>query len=152
MRTVCHFTVPGKPATAGSKRAYVYYPKEGGRPKAAVTPDNLRQVPFMAAVAHAADLAMREAEHTLVSGAMKLIVTVGVLRPRNHFRTGKNAALLKESAPKHPISRPDSLKICRAVEDAMSGIVYRDDSQIVLHEIEKHYADSDFVSVMVREL
>ncbi|MFH1615841.1 MAG: RusA family crossover junction endodeoxyribonuclease [Planctomycetota bacterium] len=39
----------------------------------------------------------------------------------------------------YPTTRPDSLKLARAVEDALSGIIYKDDSQVVDLHIEKRY-------------
>jgi Holliday junction resolvase RusA-like endonuclease len=47
------------------------------------------------------------------------------------------------SAPKHrvwPDRKPDASHLLRAAEDAMTGIAYRDDAQIVRLEVEKRYA------------
>jgi len=52
-------------------------------------------------------------------------------RPASHFRTGKNAHLLRDSAPLFPISRPDLSHLIRAAEDALTSIVITDDSRIV---------------------
>ena len=50
-------------------------------------------------------------------------------RPKNHFRTNGQ---LKPSAPKHCSGRiGDISKLVRAVEDAMTGVVYNDDAQII---------------------
>lgn len=150
--TVLSFTVHGKPATAGSKRAYVYTPAGGGKPRAAIAPANDRQKPFMAAVSAEAAEAMRKAEWELVRGPIKLRVIIELTRPQSHFGSGKNAFTVKASAPEFPTSKPDSLKVCRAVEDAMSGIVYKDDSQIVAHEISKVYGAANETWVTVWEL
>jgi hypothetical protein len=62
-------------------------------------------------------------------------------RPAGHFGTGRNRWILKESAPKDPIVVPDLIKMARAVEDAMSGIVYKDDCQVCEYrEFRKRYA------------
>lgn len=45
--------------------------------------------------------------------------------------------------PKHivaPVKRPDLLKMARAVEDALTGIAYHDDSQIVAETLAKRFA------------
>jgi len=62
-------------------------------------------------------------------------------RPKAHYGTGKNARMLKPSAPTEPTVKPDLIKMARAVEDAMSGIVYKDDSQVCKYRnLEKRYA------------
>lgn len=52
------------------------------------------------------------------------------LRPKSHYRSGKNSDKLKDTAPTYHAQKPDVSKLLRAVEDACTGIVYRDDSQI----------------------
>ena len=51
-------------------------------------------------------------------------------RPQSHYGTGRNAERLKDSAPEHHGQSPDLAKLLRALEDAMSGIVYVDDRLI----------------------
>lgn len=48
-------------------------------------------------------------------------------------------------------TRPDSSKLLRAIEDALIGIVYADDSQIVDTRIRKHYGGPDRVEITVEE-
>lgn len=48
-----------------------------------------------------------------------------------------------KSAPRsrlYPDTKPDSLKLARAVEDALSRVAYTDDSRIVTHIIKKRFA------------
>ena len=53
-------------------------------------------------------------------------------RPKGHYGTGKNAGVLKERFKRTDhTTRPDLDKLCRAVGDALTGIAYRDDSQVV---------------------
>jgi len=52
-------------------------------------------------------------------------------RPLGHYGTGKNARLVKASAPPLPIKPPDIDKLSRAVLDSMTSIVWVDDSQVV---------------------
>jgi Holliday junction resolvase RusA-like endonuclease len=42
----------------------------------------------------------------------------------------------------YPVTRPDALKLARAVEDALTGIVWRDDAQVVHEVIDKRYQDT----------
>jgi Holliday junction resolvase RusA-like endonuclease len=57
-------------------------------------------------------------------------------RPQNHY--GKKG--LKTSAPKWHTKKPDATKLLRSTEDAMTGIVYRDDSVVAKVEVEKYFA------------
>lgn len=65
-------------------------------------------------------------------------------RPQNHFGTGRNAERLKPSAPIAPAVRPDLDKLTRAVLDALTGIVFRDDKQVVGMTLSKLYAQDSF--------
>lgn len=53
-------------------------------------------------------------------------------RPKGHHRTGRNAHILRDTAPTHPIGKPDIDKLARAVLDAIgSAGLWVDDSQVV---------------------
>jgi Holliday junction resolvase RusA-like endonuclease len=57
------------------------------------------------------------------------------VRPRSHYRSGRNAHLLKESAPKQPCGLPDLSKLLRSTEDALTTAqIWRDDSRVVEYE------------------
>ena len=43
----------------------------------------------------------------------------------------------------YPITKPDATKMLRAVEDAMTGIAWLDDAQIVRQVVTKRYAECD---------
>lgn len=129
------FVVHGKPATAGSKTVFSY--QRDGQTHVGVRPANQRQKPFMAAVAAQA----AEVARGIFWQTEPLWLEVGILRmrPASHHRTGKNAHLLRAGAPDLPTGKPDSLKIVRAIEDALAGVLYRDDSQICRHTITKKW-------------
>jgi crossover junction endodeoxyribonuclease RusA len=77
----------------------------------------------------------------------------GALRVKMRFRLP-----VPKSAPKtrrlHAIKRPDLDKLTRAVGDALTGVLWRDDSQIVVLEVSKElaYAEPIGVSIAVHEL
>ena len=73
-------------------------------------------------------------------------------RPKSHFGTGRNAAILKPSAPTYPIGRPDALKLARAVEDAMTGVVYSDDALIVREVLTKFWGEPARVEIAIEAL
>lgn len=70
-------------------------------------------------------------------------------RPNSHLKTNGEVKL---SAPKHPTTRPDSIKMARAIEDALAGVVYHDDSQIVKHEIWKKFGDRYETKIRIEEV
>ena len=53
------------------------------------------------------------------------------LRPKNHFRTGRNSHLLRDAAPARPAGYPDLDKLARSTGDALkSAGVLKDDGRI----------------------
>lgn len=145
MNTV-HFTVFGKPQPAGSKSAYLN-PKTG---KINVSDSNKKSRPWKQQVAGAAADQVEE----VWTGPLALTVAFYVARPKGHYRTGRNADLLRDSAPVWPTTKPDTTKLLRAVEDSLIGVLYRDDAQVVRQLVTKHYADDapERCEVMVSRL
>lgn len=119
------FTVYGKPVQMGSKKAFI--PK--GWKRAIITDDNGdKRKQWAGAVSQEAAAVMDGRE--LIGGKVLLSVDFYFSRPKSHFRSGKNAHLLKDDAPQWHIQTPDLDKLERCLLDAMTGIVYRDDSQV----------------------
>jgi Holliday junction resolvase RusA-like endonuclease len=85
------------------------------------------------------------------ANAITLHLVFFVPRPKCHFRSGKNSHLKKDSAPQYPTTKPDATKLLRGVEDALTGIIWRDDAQIVTQFVTKRYGDTPGVQVNVRE-
>lgn len=128
------FTVDGIPAPQGSKRPLRN--KHTGRIHMV---ESSKKLP-----AWRADV--REAATRLMFGGGPLdgAAFVGLIfylpRPKGHFGTGRNAGLLKPSAPAYPTGRPDIDKLARAVLDAITGVIIRDDAQVVSVSAGKLYA------------
>jgi Holliday junction resolvase RusA-like endonuclease len=135
------FTVYGAPAAAGSKRGF--YNRKAGRVIITDASDKAR--PWKALVSDAAIEAITQhdwfVEGRLLDGPLLLDLTFWVPRPKGHYGSGANAGKVRGSAPRHPAVKPDLLKLARAVEDALSGIVYRDDAQIVVEILQKAYGE-----------
>ena len=51
-----------------------------------------------------------------------------------------------------PVSRPDLDNYAKAMLDAMNGIIYKDDSQIVILTLEKKYASESFTEIEINEV
>lgn len=143
--TSISFQVDGKAQPAGSKRAF-RNPHTG---TIAVVDANAKSKPWQAEIRAAA---LQVFDESPLTGPLAVTFAFTVSRPKGHFGTGKNANALKSSAPSEPIIRPDLLKLARGVEDALSGIAYRDDSQIVEEFLYKRYGDRDFVTITIEEL
>ena len=135
------FTVLGEPAPQGSKVRNRY----GGIREA-----NPRTRPWRQAVAAEAEYAM--GGRPPVNSAVSVEVRYVFPRPLGHFGSGRNADLLRPSAPEHKTTAPDTEKLNRAAFDAMSGIVYRDDAQIVHSEAWKLYGSPARAEIEVRLL
>lgn len=72
-------------------------------------------------------------------------------RPQSHFGSGKNSSRLRDGAKRRPTVKPDVLKLARAVEDALTGILYVDDALIVQERLEKIYESPAGVRIMLSE-
>jgi len=123
--------VPGLPAPGGSKR-YV-----GG---ARIIDDAKRNKPWRDSVAA---FALEQFEGPPVTCPVHLFVEFYLPRAKAHYGTGRNAGTLKPSAPRQHKIKPDVLKLTRSTEDALTGIVWADDAQVVHIFAGKQYVDPD---------
>ena len=60
-----------------------------------------------------------------------------------------------KSLPKkvvHHTKKPDADNLCKAIKDALRGVLYRDDSQIVTLEVHKQYGDPPRVIIAIGEI
>ncbi len=150
------FTVYGEQRPQGSKIPQVIYRKDGtpvigknGRVLSVVRNDNPHLESWRNQVASAAHEA---AAGVFFRGPVQMTVCFTLVRPKSHYGTGKNSGKLKASAPKFPIVKPDSTKLLRAIEDAMSNVVWGDDSQVVRHDVSKAYGTEFITKVVVEEI
>lgn len=141
---ITKFFVAGIPAPGGSKRI-VPHPKSG---KPLITSACKRSRPWMRTVAKVA----RKHFDEPLTGPVEFHFTFVLPRPKKHYGTGKNAEKLKESAPAYHTIAPDSSKLTRAAEDALKGIAWKDDSQVVKHTACKDYGAFPGVHIEVRSL
>lgn len=125
--SVIAFVVHGHPEPAGSKRSVPMGQRWG------VIDANPKSKGWKLIVEQVAGEVM--AGRPLLQGALELRLTFYVQRPKGHH--GKKGLL--PSAPAYPMVKPDVLKLARGVEDALTGVVYRDDAQIVDEVLAKRY-------------
>lgn len=141
------FTVLGRPQPAGSKKAFVN--KHTG--KVIVTEDAKRSKPWQQQVGDTALAYRDQLPGRLLDGPLQLDVTFVLARPKGHYRTGRNAALIRDSAPTRPAVKPDTTKLLRAVEDALTGVLWRDDAQVVDQTARKVYGTPERVEITIKE-
>jgi Holliday junction resolvase RusA-like endonuclease len=86
-----------------------------------------------------------------LDGPVYLSLTFYVKRPESHYGTGRNAGVLKDSAPLHPeTSGSDIDKLTRAVLDALTGIVWKDDKRVVVAHAKRRYGSPERVEIVLR--
>jgi len=85
----------------------------------------------------------------LLEGPLELRLLFTMVRPKSHVTTRGE---LRRHAPAAPIVKPDLTKLTRGVEDGMTGVVWRDDSQVCRQQIEKTYGVRVSVAVTVLPL
>lgn len=144
MKPLVQFFVPGLAKPAGSKRGFPIKRKDGSL-GVAMTHDNPKTKDWMADVRQHAAAAMAAHRTSLAEGPIAVEVTFFVLRPNGHFGSGKNGHLLKPSAPEYPTTKPDLTKLWRATEDSLTGIVWKDDAQVVWQHTRKAFVHASQV-------
>jgi crossover junction endodeoxyribonuclease RusA len=115
--------VPGKAIPQGSTKAYVV------RGRARVTSDNAETVPWRADVsAYVRAVVGSQIQYPSEAVALAL-----------EFRLPRRKAEPRRVTPAHT-RKPDLDKLVRAICDALTGIVYTDDAQVVEMTVSKRTA------------
>jgi len=77
---------------------------------------------------------------TPFTGPISVSWTAYFPRPKSHYRTGKYAGQLKDNAPVWHITRPDRDNVDKFILDALSGIFWKNDSQVCDGPLSKRYS------------
>lgn len=123
MTTPICFTVLGEPQGKGSMRAFT--PKGWNRPILTSTNKGLKAWEQTVAAA-----AQSVASGTLILGAVSVAVTFYFSRPKS----------LPKKITRH-VRRPDLDKLIRGATDALTNVIWKDDSQVVLIVARKEYTE-----------
>lgn len=126
------FRVYGIPQTKGSTKAFM----RPGMRFPVVTNDNTKNKNWAATVSAEA---MRVRPTALLLGPLKLDLVFHLPKPK----------YLPKRRISWPTKKPDLSKTTRSVEDALTGIIWRDDAQIVQSTQAKIYSDSPGVEITV---
>lgn len=129
-----NFFVPGIPVPKGSGRAIIHRHTK----KAMYLPDNEKTKDWQMDVRIIA-LRHKPSEVTR-SKAVRVHLTFYVPRP----------ASVSYKKRRYPIVKPDIDKLSRTILDALNGVAYVDDSQVVCLHTRKFYGDNPGVVVAVR--
>lgn len=143
------FMVLGRPQPAGSKRAFAI--RKAGVPtgRIAVSDANPNGKAWQHEVAATAAKAIQRVGCDPLLGGVALDVTFVLARPKSHYGSGRNAEVLKPSAPARPTGRPDTTKLLRAVEDALTSVLWFDDAQVVEQTARKVYGLPERCEIVV---
>jgi Holliday junction resolvase RusA-like endonuclease len=136
---ITEFTIPGEPVPQARPRAS----RQGNRVIMYDPPKSREYKQFVALIAK------QHAPKIPYEG--ELDVHLKIYRPIPKSTSKKNREL-KNAGIKRPIVKPDNSNYAKGIEDALNGIVYKDDSQIVDLRVSKFYSDDPRVEVRIREL
>ncbi len=74
---------------------------------------------------------------------IKCILNFYCKRPKIHYKSGKNAHILKDTSPKYNINNKDLDNMVKFVLDALNDKLYTDDSLIFEISCSKMYSEGD---------
>ena len=134
------FTVPGQPVAKGRPK----FSRQGGFVRA-YTPE--KTVAYETLVKLAAGEAMAGARP--MQGPLSLMLRLYVAIPKS---TTKRDRARISAGEFYPVRKPDLDNVLKAVTDAMNGIVYDDDAQIVTVMVTKLYAETPRAEVSVVQM
>lgn len=139
------FWVPGVPQPGGSKKGFITRTKTG-KQRVAIVEDAKHNAPWRAKVSLAASPHFNAPFRGPIWANFEFVMP----RPKYHYGTGRNAAVLKPDAPLAHTSKPDRTKLLRSTEDALKGIAWVDDAQVVAGPVTKLYGDAPGCWVTIR--
>ena len=131
------FTIPGAPVGKGRPR----FAKRGNfvttyTPEKTASYENLVKV-----------LAMQEmGSNQPISSPVNVFIDIAICPPASWSKKKRAQAL---NAEIHPTGKPDIDNVAKGILDAMNGVVYLDDKQVISLMVRKYYRDSDYAYVRV---
>jgi Holliday junction resolvase RusA-like endonuclease len=141
------FTVPGSPNALKRHRTYIGKTKEGKVFRRNVDASHDDKADFLQTVR---DLAPPDAFLRPVS----LNCEFSFPRPNGHYSTAKAKVNVVKARYTNslPAKRPDLDNLVKFVTDALNGVFFRDDAQIVTITARKTYSRTGYTQVVVEEL
>lgn len=160
IRELVNFVILSTPKTKGSSRGFVPRRADGSIVKMAngapmvVNKNDAGDAggAWLKAVSDAALEARTDADLELLDGPLGVDLTYVFTRPKSHYGAGRNAGVLKDSAPRWPTTKSDVDKLERAILDGCKGVLWRDDKQVVECRHRKVFGDPALAFVRIFEL
>lgn len=139
------FFVSGPPRGKGRARAVSFRPKGSLVSRARMFADH-KTVTYEAEISMAFRAEYPEWEVPPVQ-PVELVVEAGFAVPASASRK-KKLAMLEDAI--YPLMKPDLKNILASVEDALNGLAWHDDSEIVLEDVRKYYSSKPGVRVWIK--
>lgn len=136
------FFIPGQPVGKGRPIAGFKFAKGGVKLPSLRTP--AKTVNYEGLVAHAASLAM--AGRALLEGPVDVDITIACQIPASWSQKKQRQAI---AGRVFPCTKPDVDNVVKIVFDALNGVLWKDDVQVVDLALRKRYSASPGVRVDV---
>ncbi|RLD57081.1 MAG: hypothetical protein DRI97_06145 [Bacteroidetes bacterium] len=134
------FIIPGKPQALKRHRSF-----QKGKFKGTYDPSEGDKADFLVkAIANKPEVPLDEPLHVKLTFCFS--------RPKGHYRTGANAHLLRDVAPKWHTGKPDIDNLIKFVADALNGIFWKDDSCICNICSDKIYGEQPYIQIQITKL
>ena len=134
------FTIPGEPQGKGRPRVV----RQGGFARA-YTPEKTASYENLVKVEY------QRARGIMYAGDVQLRMTITA-----HYGIPKSVSKIKRAAMVkgiiRPVKKPDADNVAKVICDALNGVAYRDDTQIVHLAVSKWYDDEPCVVVEIDEV
>jgi crossover junction endodeoxyribonuclease RusA len=138
--TELSFIVRGRPVAQGNAKAFVVG-------KRAVVVTGAGKGPLADWRQAIAEEARQVAgSRPVLTGPVMVVARFVVQRPRSHYLPANRRRpepVLRLDAPKYSIAKPDADKLARALLDAITSVLIRDDSQVASLQAVKVYETDD---------
>lgn len=135
MAEILNIFVHGTPQPQGSAKAF----HRPGMKHAVITSDNTKLKPWRQDVSLIAARSMNG--RPMVEGAVRVSIAFQFVKP---ISTPKRVT--------QKVTKPDIDKLSRGVLDALTGIAFRDDSQVVMLFARKEFSDTQGAQIQVEAI
>jgi Holliday junction resolvase RusA-like endonuclease len=84
-----------------------------------------------------------------IQGAVRVFISINMAVPKSYSNKRREACL---NGLDKPLKKPDWDNVAKSFCDAMNGVVYGDDTQIIEAHVTKQYAEQSEVVILVQEI
>lgn len=135
-------TVPGEPVPKGRHRARIVQPRN--KPAFIHFYQDSETEAYERVVAQYAKIALLG--RGLILGALEIRVAAYIAIPASWSQKKKAQAISGEIVP---VSRPDADNFLKCCLDAMNGVAYADDSQVIDMRVSKRYSETPRLEIEI---